>query len=114
MTGGLTDAEVVLTVDEVIALANAKYAHDHGASLQAAVRRIIAARTADAAARLTAVVASVADCPHGARHYYAADATCQRCQMPSWVEATVRAALSATAPDAGQREAQERAEGGPA
>lgn len=33
-------------------------------------------------------------CPHGPRHYYAVDATCQRCEMPSWVEALFHAVLA--------------------
>jgi len=45
-------------------------------------------------ADLRASIAALVDCPHGPRHYYALDATCQRCEMPSWVEALIRTTIA--------------------
>jgi hypothetical protein len=42
-------------------------------------------------AKAQALREAAGDCPGGPRHYYAVDATCQHCEMPSWVEARLRA-----------------------
>ncbi len=74
-----------------------------------AVERIVAVRTADAAARLAAVEAEAAWmeelCWFERRH-----TECSAQLDVHTVTKKIRAALSTTAPDAGQREAQERAE----
>ena len=104
MTARLSDVEreaLNVAIDEAETCKCCGY--DYGSKhVYAAVESILAARLAEAeqaaeqrgAERVLVAVEALAGCHGGPRHWYAVDATCQRCEMPSWVEANLRALVA--------------------